>query len=182
MRQVLPLASEAFDRIITEPRHLIQVELDTVLNLSTHDDLSISGIAWLQGEVQFVNVSDNSAVIRVYNPDYRYTHGAIQGSYHLNPVKIYAAYPRPGEWEPYIDNPDYVDPVYFVYTDIVAFYELFSGRIAEITEVKEWLTIRCEKNETTRYPRIKLRSPLANHLPAEGSLIQWQGETYRIGA
>lgn len=182
MRTVLPLASGSIDRIITEPRYLIQLELDRVINVSTHDDLSIDGISWVQGEVQFMNASDTGAVFRIYNTNYKYTEGAVRGSYHLKPVTIYAAYPRHGEWAPYIDDPDYVDPVYFVYTDAVAFFEIFSGRIAEITEIGEWLTIRCEKNETTRYPKVKLRSPLANHLPSPGTLIQWQGSTYRIEA
>jgi hypothetical protein len=182
MRNVYPLAASSIDRIITEPRYLIQLELDTVINLSTHDELSIDGISWVQGNVQFINASDTAAVLRIYNTDYKYTQGAVRGSFHMNPVTIYAAYPRPDEWEPYIDDPDYVDTVYFVYTDVVAFFEIFSGRIAEITEIGEWLTIRCEKNETTRYPKVKLRSPLANHLPAPGALIQWQGETYRIDA
>src|SRR5690606_10712878 len=120
-------------------------------NLSTGETVTSDAICWKGGETKAdsMTVGMTSATLKLRNPDYKYTAPALRGSFVFNPVKIWFAYPGAQS------------------------ILIFSGFISEVSSINDWITLNCTRNHLKRYPAVKIRPPIANHLPANGQVIHW---------
>jgi hypothetical protein len=58
----------------------------------------------------------------------------------------------------------------------------FSGLIYGTPQISEWLSISARRTPPRLYPFVKLRPPLANHLPSAGYVLQFDGAVLKIEA
>jgi hypothetical protein len=180
MRDLNPPLIAAVNRRTVKPIFLIEAELNAPMFLSTRDGISFNDSFFSPGEVQDVFVSDNESSFSIYNRDYQFTNGALRGSYLRNIAKIYSAYAMgAGFFPPYV-TPGYWPDNYIKTPENTIPETIFVGRISSVEIVGEWIQVECERDLPRKYPRGKIRPPLANHLPAAGQVVLWKGETYRI--
>lgn len=182
MRDLGYIASGAIEAEILDPCHLVSITLLTPMFLSTRDGVSAMGEYWTPSNLQLGTVSSESADLKVHNTNYQYTLAAMQGALLRQPVKIFTAFSWPGgDMPPYV-TPGYVAEGYIVSTGVMLPILRFDGYISQIGEFDEsgeWLPIQCIKSLPKKYGR-RIRAPFANHLPVNGQLVEWEGETYRI--
>lgn len=182
MRTIDPYHNVVIDRDITAPTYLVAIVLNDPMNLSTREGVDSGGIWWESSKLQVNSVGIDTATLRIDNHDYAFTAGAMTGAYLRKPVKIYSAYSLPRHmFRPYFE-PGYFDVGYFIEVYAATAVLLFDGYITDTPDIGEWLTIEATRSLPKKYPSVIIRKPLANHLPATGMVIEWDGETYRIEA
>ena len=184
MRDLDIYQSDAVDRNVTAPRYLVRLHLEDPMHLSTRDTLVYAGAVWVQSDIRIGRVSELTATLSVRNTDWIFSANAFRGEYTYRPVEILFAYPYIEAPPPYFPE-GYLDfPIeeYVQSPDMVDIITLFAGHISDINSIGDWLEVTAVRTEEKRYPSVKIRPPLANHLPAPGQIITWKGQTYRIDA
>jgi hypothetical protein len=135
------------------------------------------------GSLQLGKVTHDSAELKISNHDFSLTNGALDGTYLRAAVKVWWAYSGVYVGE-YVDA-GYVDEGYakgagdsFLTDPILR----FSGLIYATPTIKEWLSITARRTPPKMYPNVKLRPPLANHLPSGGYVLPFDGAILKIEA
>ena len=180
MRHLDYFQSRVIEHDITAPGYLVDITLDAQMFLSSRGDVSLGGVSWAAGELQINSVSSDVAELRIHNPGYKFTTDAMRGAFVRNTVKIYMANRADGGLLPPYVTPGYWPDNYVIQSTTVNPFLIFDGLVSEITDIDEWITVRAVRLPPNRFPRRRLRAPIANFLPASGQVVQWQGETYRI--
>lgn len=165
---------------VFEPQYLIEITLDQPYYWSTRQERQYNGNTYNVGGVQLGRVSGDSCELRLDNHDYAFTRGALDGDYLRQPVRVYWAYGAPTE--PLYVERGYWEPGYTAEYDDTApdVILLFDGIINETPEISEWLSISCTRTPPRLYPFRKLRPPIANFVPVEGYVVQFDGSVLRI--
>lgn len=142
---------------VTEPQYLVSLELDMPLFFSTFSTRDFDGQTYNRGEIRLGKVTPREAEVLVWNQDDVWTDGSLTGSFQRSPVKIHWAYSD-------------TDPIL-----------LFDGIINNTTPQNDgWLRVQCTRTSPKLYPGTRIRPPLANHLPAVGYSIQFDGVTITV--
>lgn len=153
----------------TQPGYLVQIDLPTVLRLSSREEIQWDGHTWEQGRVQVRSIDDApgaalSATLALDNGDLSLTDlftlndprdalvkiWAIDGEYSLSDGQALLLFQ--GE----LDEPSGID-------DVIAFNATSEGRVRQFS------------------PRHRLLPPLCNHMTAPGTIIDWGGERIALG-
>lgn len=162
---------------ITEPQYLVYIELDQPYYWSTRAAVTADGHDWSPAGVQVKSVSGSRAVLMVENDSYRHAENAMSGAYQRGAVRIYMAYPLPDD--------DYVEDGYwdddYVSRETEPVLDLqFTGIVDVSTPVDYWLSVEAHRTPPRMFPFQRIRPPFANHLPAEGYMITFDGQVLRV--
>ena len=165
---------------VSEPRYIVDIELDQPYHLSTRDDVSVNDALYTAGTLKLGKVSEETAELQIENFSYQHTQNAIAGVYMRNPVKIWWAYSakeaayyvQQGYWqEGYIEEPDSTEPGVIL---------MFEGIISGTPDIDEWLSITAKRSAPKLFPFAKIRPPVANHAPNAGYSVPFDGALLKI--
>lgn len=180
MRNLGPTQQSAVYQAGTEPRYFVKINLGEDQLLSTGADGQWQGEQYVSGYLRVLGVSGDRANLEIWNEDYQYTIGAMNGAYLRNRVQVFWAYegdPRahyvePGYWEKgYTYGPSTTQPTAIL---------IFDGIISGTPRVDEWLTVHCARETPKTWPSKKIRPPFANFAPSAGYTMNFDGQTIRI--
>lgn len=158
----------------------VDVLLDEHLYMTNGKEREIGGAMYLKGIMGDIQESQDRAVIKVFNPDGKYTMPAINGDFYRNPVKIMVAPGDNTDWLQLLE-PDYVEHDYYE-QPLVAVDPIlsFSGHISAVEEVSDYITIIASRGVARRFPRGRIISPFANYQAQDGAVINFGSKVIRI--
>ena len=163
---------------VTTPQYLIVLSLDQDYYLSTRKSVGWFGVEWVaDGRVEVESVSPDEATIRLDNLSFEHTANILAGAYAGNVLSVLQGYTT--EDVPYIDS-DYWAADYVDSGDLMQPIVLFSGVIHSFPAIDSQVVIRAKRLPPKRYPFTRLRPPIANHLPGDGYVVTFDGDTLTV--
>lgn len=180
MRDVSPGIDASLQGPWTRPHFLASLDFGAPLFLSTRGDTTIEGTLYVGGRCDVVSADDwETCTLRLLNQDGALTTTALDGAWMGSSITIWhAAHLVGGYMDPdYVEEQDdYVDP------DSRELLAVFVGVLDGAQSVWPWVTVQCVRSGVAgRYvPHIRLDAPLANHCTPPGTIIQWDGEFFRV--
>jgi len=158
---------------VTEPGYLVQIDFSAPVRLSSRGDVSWSSNAWVAWDIRIGgllsdgSVSAQNGSLQLGNTDY--TIGALVlaegvAGRAVNIWKFYGATPATG------------DPV-LIFSGVAddATIEPDGGTVNIGLQQQGGMTLYCPRTYITRAAGFSF-------LPARGTLIQWNGETFKLEA
>lgn len=158
----------------------VSLELDEKLYMTNGKEREIDGNEYKKGLMGSVEHSHEQAVITIANPDGKYTMGAINGDFYRKEVVISVA---PGDNTGFkqLLEPGYVEFDYYEQPsgNVLPIID-FSGHIAYIEDVSDYITVVAERSVARRFPRGRIVAPFANYVAQEGAVINFGSKVIRI--
>jgi len=184
-----PEAIQVLSSDIVPVCYLVELDYGDSRFMSTNQSLSALGEAWVEAAVKVASSSNwETAQIALDNSTGRYTTTSLDSEWRGAVCNIWLAifkpdahttgrYVKKGYVKSGYTKTEYTEP-----SKVVTTIKLFSGTVSSANNIDQQVVFNLSRPEMTSKfsPRIRMQSPTFNHIPVEGTVIKWNGDTLEL--
>lgn len=178
MRDLPAFVAAAVAANTTQPTYLVELQLDTLLRLSTRGDIQDQdGVLWSASGVRVTFPSESTARIELLNTDGALTPYLVGAGWRGNAVRVWQCWTD----DERIYDADVFEPdVYAEAAGLIYKLALFEGSLDAASEVFPTATLTASRDGVSAVPMPPMRidATWMHRLVAPGTVVSWNGDTY----